>query len=81
VLGALNRLGTTVTMESFLRYLINISAGSGGNHLWPVYRINGMRDLDEQIVEGLQGYRDMGPVRIGNQACEQVQNDVYGAAG
>jgi GH15 family glucan-1,4-alpha-glucosidase len=80
VLGALNRLGTTVTMESFLRYLINISAGSGGNHLWPVYRINGMRDLDEQIVEGLQGYRDMGPVRIGNQACEQVQNDVYGAA-
>ena len=80
VLGALNRLGTTVTMESFLRYLINISAGSNGNHLWPVYRINGMRDLDEQIVEGLQGYRGMEPVRIGNQACEQVQNDVYGAA-
>ena len=80
VLGALNRLGTTVTMESFLRYLINISAGSDGNHLWPVYRINGMRDLDEQIVEGLQGYRGMEPVRIGNQACEQVQNDVYGAA-
>ncbi|MEJ2760352.1 MAG: glycoside hydrolase family 15 protein [Gammaproteobacteria bacterium] len=80
VISALNRLGTTVTMESFLRYLINVSAGSDGNHLWPVYRINGKRDLAEAVVEHLKGYRGMGPVRIGNQACEQIQNDVYGAA-
>ena len=80
VINALNRLGTTVTMESFLRYLINVSAGSDGNHLWPVYRINGKRDLEETVIEHLPGYRGMGPVRIGNQACEQIQNDVYGAA-
>jgi len=80
VINALNRLGTTVTMERFLRYLINISAGSDGNHLWPVYRINGNRNLDETMVEHLRGYRGMGPVRVGNQAGEQIQNDVYGAA-
>ncbi len=80
VVNALNRLGTTKTMESFLRYIINISAGGDGNHLWPVYRINGMRNLDETLIESLAGYRDMGPVRVGNQACEQVQNDVYGAS-
>ncbi|MEX2524609.1 MAG: glycoside hydrolase family 15 protein [Gammaproteobacteria bacterium] len=80
VVSALNRLGTTRTMESFLRYLINISAGGNGGHLWPVYRINGKRNLDEITVESLAGYRGMGPVRVGNQACEQIQNDVYGAA-
>lgn len=80
VVSALNRLGTTKTMESFLHYLINISAGGNGNHLWPVYRINGKRDLDEVQVDSLAGYRGMGPVRVGNQACEQIQNDVYGAA-
>lgn len=80
VVSTLNRLGTTRTMESFLRYLINISAGGNGGHLWPVYRINGNRNLDEIMVESLAGYRGMGPVRVGNQACEQIQNDVYGAA-
>ena len=80
VVSALNRLGTTETMERYLRYLINVSASSEGNHLWPVYRINGRRDLDEYIVNSLSGYRGMGPVRVGNQACEQIQNDVYGAA-
>ena len=80
VINALNRLGTTKTMEKFIRYLINVSANTGNNHLWPVYRINGKRELVESIVENLQGYRGMGPVRVGNQASEQIQNDVYGAA-
>lgn len=80
VVNALNRLGTTQTMEKYIRYLINISANSEGNHLWPVYRINGKRDLLEYTVDSLTGYRKMGPVRVGNQANEQIQNDVYGAA-
>ncbi|MGH8293633.1 MAG: glycoside hydrolase family 15 protein [Gammaproteobacteria bacterium] len=79
VVNALNRLGATRTMEDYLRYVINISAGSAHNHLRPVYRINGRSDLDERTVATLPGYRGIGPVRIGNDAYRQHQHDVYGA--
>jgi len=80
VVEALNRLGATRTMENYLYYIINIAANSQGRPLQPVYRINGTSQLDETTVETLTGYRGMGPVRVGNQAFSQIQNDVYGAA-
>lgn len=80
VVGALNRLGATQTMERYLGYIINIAANAPDKKLQPVYRINGQPQMPERIVETLPGYRGMGPVRIGNQAFEQIQNDVYGAA-
>ena len=80
VVGALNRLGTTQTMERYIRYIVNLVAASDGSRLQPVYGINGRPRLEERVVSELPGYRRMGPVRIGNQAYEQVQNDVYGAA-
>ena len=79
VVNALNRLGVTRTMERYLRFVVNIVAGSGDGRLQPVYGISGRTNLDERIVTGLPGYRGMGPVRIGNQAYEQVQHDVYGS--
>lgn len=78
VVHALNRLGATKTMEGFLRYIYDVSLNNG-NQLQPVYAISGAEDLSESTVASLPGYRDMGPVRVGNQAYEQVQNDVYGA--
>lgn len=80
VVNALARLGATRTMEDFVRYIINLTAARGEDHLRPVYRINGRDDLEESIVDHLAGYRGMGPVRIGNQAYDQVQNDIYGAS-
>jgi GH15 family glucan-1,4-alpha-glucosidase len=80
VVNALNRLGTTRTMERYLGYIINIAAGTKDGSLQPVYRISGSAMLEERIVPSLPGYRGMGPVRIGNQAFEQVQHDVYGSA-
>lgn len=80
VINALNRLGATKTMENYVRFIINLVATNSENGLRPVYRINGRADLHETIAEGLSGYRDMGPVRVGNQAYEQRQNDVYGSA-
>jgi GH15 family glucan-1,4-alpha-glucosidase len=79
VVNALNRLNATRTMERYLGYIINVAASSEGR-LQPVYRISGRADLDEHVVDSLPGYRGMGPVRVGNQAWQQVQNDVYGSA-
>jgi GH15 family glucan-1,4-alpha-glucosidase len=80
VVNALNRLGTTATMERYLRYLVNVAAGAYGGHIQPVYGIDGRAQLAERQVDSLPGYRGMGPVRVGNQAYEQTQHDVYGSA-
>lgn len=79
VVNALNRLSTTNTMERYLSYLINVVAGTSGGHIQPVYGIDGKARLSEYELDSLPGYRGMGPVRIGNQACEQIQHDVYGS--
>ncbi|MBU2885366.1 glycoside hydrolase family 15 protein [Gilvimarinus agarilyticus] len=76
---ALNRLGTTRTMEQYLQYLVNIVAEMDEDHLQPVFCINGSKSMPERIAHDLPGYRGMGPVRVGNQAAEQIQHDVYGA--
>jgi GH15 family glucan-1,4-alpha-glucosidase len=81
VVHALNRLGATGTMERYLGYLTNLVAGVGpGGGLQPVYGIGLEAMLIERHETGLAGYRGMGPVRVGNQAHEHVQNDVYGSA-
>jgi GH15 family glucan-1,4-alpha-glucosidase len=79
VVAALNRLGVTGTMERYLHYIVNLAA-TRGRRLQPVYRITGRTDLPETIVAGLAGFRGMGPVRVGNAAFQQQQNDVYGSA-
>jgi GH15 family glucan-1,4-alpha-glucosidase len=77
--NALNRLNATRTMERYLGYIINVAARGDGS-LQPAYRISGDLDMEEREIGSLPGYRGMGPVRIGNQAHVQVQNDVYGSA-
>jgi GH15 family glucan-1,4-alpha-glucosidase len=78
---ALNRLGATRTMEQFLGYIFNIVAAHGEDEaLQPVYGVSGETELAERTIMTLDGYRGMGPVRVGNDAYRQVQNDSYGAA-
>ena len=79
VVHALNRLGTTRTMEEYLGYITNIVSESDEEVLKPCYAITRHTDLEERIAASLAGYRGMGPVRIGNQAHLQIQNDVYGS--
>lgn len=77
VVRALNSLSEMETMENYLRYLNNIVAVTGGGHVQPLFGIG----LEEKIVEefiDLPGYRGNGPVRVGNQAYEHFQHDVYG---
>jgi GH15 family glucan-1,4-alpha-glucosidase len=76
-LNALERLGHSEEMLLFLEYLRN-RAGERGGSLQPAYRIDGGHEAPERIIEHLSGYDGEGPVRVGNQAFEHLQNDVYG---
>lgn len=77
VVRALNRLGATRSMEEYLRYLSTLSLDE--EEIGPVFGITYERELHESTAEALRGYRGMGPVRVGNDAWRQRQNDVYGS--
>ncbi|PZF75512.1 glycoside hydrolase family 15 protein [Aestuariivirga litoralis] len=75
---ALNRLGALDVLEGYLGFLRNVVNVAGGGHVQPLYSVLGEPRVAERVAAGLSGYRGIGPVRVGNQAHEQVQNDVYG---
>ena len=79
VIHALNRLGATHSMEGYISYIMNLLSASTAEILQPVFGINLRKDLTESEVPSLNGYRGMGPVRTGNKAYEQIQNDVFGS--
>lgn len=76
---ALNRLGATRSMEEYTRYTFNLVADRGDAELGPVFGITFEDELPERQVDSLSGHRGMGPVRVGNDAWRQRQNDVYGS--
>ena len=78
VIMALNRLGATQTMESYLDYITTLAIDSKGA-LRPVYGIVHDQPLTESVAENLDGFLGMGPVRVGNQAAEQIQHDSCGS--
>lgn len=75
---ALNRLGALDVLEGYLEYLRNIVDNAASGHIQPLYGVGGEATLTEWEAPALSGYRGMGPVRVGNQAYEQVQHDAYG---
>lgn len=81
-INALNRLNTTKTMEDYMGFIMNLAVmGEGkGKDLQPLYGIGLQDSIEEFEAKDLAGYRGMGPVRIGNAAYFQQQNDVWGAA-
>jgi GH15 family glucan-1,4-alpha-glucosidase len=78
VVRALNSLSEVGTMEDYLRWLNDVVRSAGGGHVQPLYGIGLEKTLTESLVPTLPGYRGMGPVRVGNQAFEHFQHDVYG---
>ncbi len=79
VVQALNRLGAADILENYLVYLRNLVAQVGvTGRVQPVYGVGLEPVLTERIAPDLKGYRSMGPVRVGNQAHEHMQYDVFG---
>ena len=77
VVDALNRLGATQIMESYIHYITTIATDP--QRIQPVHGIVPFSSLEETIAPDLKGFLGHGPVRIGNQAALQTQNDVYGS--
>ena len=78
VVGALNRLGATQAMESYIGYLTSVVADPNGS-IAPLHSIVPGSSLEENEASLLEGFMCQGPVRIGNAAAEQAQHDVYGS--
>ncbi len=80
-LYALLRLGFTEEAEAFMEWLTDRFRdgldGEGGP-LQIMYGIDGRADLPEVELDHLEGYRGSAPVRIGNEAADQLQLDIYG---
>ena len=80
VVNALSRLGESRTTGRYLAFLLARAESTDDARLTTMYSIDGGRIPGEHDAECLGGFRGMGPVRIGNKASEQQQNDVYGEA-
>jgi len=80
VVNALSRVGEIRTTERYLAFLLGRAESTDDARLAPMYAIDGGHVPEERVAECLVGYRGMGPVRIGNKASEQQQNDIYGEA-
>ena len=79
LLRALHYLLLDWEADEFMQFIADLDRNDDGG-LQIMYGIDGRRDLTESVREDLSGYAGARPVRIGNGAFDQRQNDVYGAA-
>src|SRR5438477_6772197 len=77
-LQALHILGLDWEAEEFMQFVADLEPDEDGA-LQIMYGIDGRRDLTETTVKELSGYAGAKPVRVGNGAFDQHQNDVFGA--
>jgi alpha,alpha-trehalase len=77
-LWALHALGLDWEADDFVQYVADLERNEDGS-LQIMYGITGEKDLEESILEQLKGYEGARPVRLGNGAYKQRQNDVFGA--
>ncbi len=77
-LWALHALGLDWEADDFVQYVADLSRNEDGS-LQIMYGVNGEMDLEESTLEHLKGYEGAVPVRVGNGAYNQRQNDVFGA--
>jgi GH15 family glucan-1,4-alpha-glucosidase len=77
-LQALHYLNLDWEANEFMQFVADLEPNDDGA-LQIMYGIDGRRDLSESTRDDLSGYAGARPVRIGNGAFDQRQNDVFGA--
>jgi GH15 family glucan-1,4-alpha-glucosidase len=79
MLRSLYRLGFDWEALEYFAFVLEAAAGASGDfNLQIMYGIDGRKDLTESTLDHLSGWRDSKPVRVGNGAWDQHQNDVWG---
>jgi GH15 family glucan-1,4-alpha-glucosidase len=76
-LWALHTLGFDEEARDFMRFILGVCRDHPDLQI--MYGIGGERDLTERTLDHLGGYGGAAPVRVGNGAYDQRQNDVWGA--
>jgi alpha,alpha-trehalase len=76
-LWALHTLGFDEEARDFMRFIVGVCRSDP--RLQIMYGIGGEKELTESTLDHLEGYGGARPVRIGNGAFDQRQNDVWGA--
>ena len=80
-LYSLLRLGFTEEATAFMDWLTERLTAMQVEETGPLqimYGIDGRREIPEQLLTHLEGYRGSAPVRVGNNAATQLQLDIYG---
>ncbi|MFQ3576793.1 MAG: glycoside hydrolase family 15 protein, partial [Cytophagales bacterium] len=75
-LTAFNNIGHFQELEKYFQFVLNVTR-SQSERYQPLYSITGELQINEKEI-GLEGYLGNKPVRVGNAAYTQPQNDVYG---
>ncbi len=78
MLWGLHALGLDWEADDFMQFVADLER-DGDGALQIMYGLGGERDLHERVLDHLTGYEGAVPVRVGNGAFKQRQNDVFGA--
>tara|TARA_B100000900_G_scaffold229630_1_gene195004 strand:- start:3357 stop:5144 length:1788 start_codon:yes stop_codon:yes gene_type:complete len=77
VIKVITKLGHVKIVKKFIDFILDIIPDKN-EKLQIMYGINGEKMLTEETLDHLSGYENSRPVRVGNAAFIQKQNDIYG---
>ncbi|WP_265110641.1 glycoside hydrolase family 15 protein [Halosolutus halophilus] len=75
---ALMNLGTVDEASEYFDWFMDLCQADDPEAIQPLYSLHGKSDLEERELDHFEGYRGSRPVRIGNEAAQQRQLDIYG---
>lgn len=77
IIELFSRLGHTGSSERYMSFILSRMLLKNDG-ISVVYGIHGEKILKEKTIDSLDGYQGSKPVRVGNEAYIQSQNDLYG---
>ena len=77
VIKVITKLGHVKIVKKFIDFIVDLIPDKD-EKLQIMYGISGEKMLTEETLEHLSGYHGSKPVRVGNAAFIQKQNDIYG---